>query len=279
MNLAQSIGRKPLDIEREKIEFQSDELYASCEALAPFLEKLVLVGGWALRALMELPNNDRQGIIPYTKDADFAIQLATRADFEEIERHLLEQGFNKRATLNYSFQKEHLIIEILPVGGESKTIVGFELPEYQLAFEDNHRLSVFNAKGNAVSLRVISISTLFAHKIFSYTDRNFERRKDLDHLKFLAERFGKEENKFGLTAKHKAHFEEETVVYELASAHLLGKELRVLRDKPILEEAKMKLKKIIQEIEEQDSDREEIFLQRLKILLDYMEDKFEIYPP
>lgn len=69
-----------MDIEREKIEFQSDELYASCETLAPFLEKLVLVGGWALRVLMDLPSNDRQGIIPYTKDADFAVQLATRAD-------------------------------------------------------------------------------------------------------------------------------------------------------------------------------------------------------
>lgn len=60
---------------------------------------------------------------------------------------------------------------------------------------------------------------------------------------------------------------------------MLGKELRVLRDKPILEEAKMKLKKIIEEVEERDSEKEEIFLQRLKILLDYMEDKFEIYPP
>lgn len=181
--------------------------------------------------------------------------------------------------LDYSFQKEHLIIEVLPVGGESKTIVGFELPEYQLAFEDNHRLSICDSRGNALSLRVISASTLFVHKIFSYTDRNFERSKDLDRLKFLAERFGKEENKYGLTAKRKAHFEEETAVYELSSAHLLGKELRVLRDKPILEEAKMKLKKIIEEVEERDSEKEEIFLQRLKILLDYMEDKFEIYPP
>jgi len=168
-NLVQSIGRKQLDT--EIIEFQSDELYGACEAVELFLTRLVLVGGWAFRVLMNLPKNEPENSrIPFTKDADFTVQLSGKSDFEDIRAHLLQSGFQNRDRLPYSFQKGSRILEIIPFGAEAKTITEFEFPEYQLAFEYNRPLIVRSKEGKQLSLRVISVVTLVVHKLFAYTE-------------------------------------------------------------------------------------------------------------
>ena len=273
-NSAQFIGRKRLDI--EVIEFQSDDLYGACEAVAPFLGRLVLVGGWAFRVLMNLPNNEpTNNRIPFTKDADFAVQLSVKSDFEDIRAHLLQSGFQNRDKLLYSFQKEGRVVEIIPFGVEARAITEFELPEYQLAFEDNHPLVVRNKEKKQLSLRVISVVTLVVHKIFAYTDRPMERRKDLDHLAYLLENFGKEEDKYGLIVKKKEWIEQQSVNYDYASAHLLGKKLQKIFNNSFVKESKLKLQKIIQAIEKREMEKENDFLQRLNILMEYLEDKYE----
>ncbi len=273
-NSAQFIGRKRLDI--EVIEFQSDDLYGACEAVAPFLERLVLVGGWAFRVLMNLPNNEpTNNRIPFTKDADFAVQLSVKSDFEDIRAHLLKSGFQNRDKLLYSFQKGNRIVEIIPFGVEAKAITEFELPEYQLAFEDNRLLIVRSKEGKELSLRVISVATLVVHKIFAYADRPMERRKDLDHLAYLLENFGKEEDKYGLIVKKREWIEKQSVSYDHASTHLLGKELQKILNNSFVRESKPKLQKIIQAIEKREMEKENDFLQRLRILKEYLEDKYE----
>jgi len=273
-NSAQFIGRKRLDI--EVIEFQSDDLYGACEAVAPFLGRLVLVSGWAFRVLMNLPNNEpTNNRIPFTKDADFAVQLSVKSDFEDIRAHLLQSGFQNRDKLLYSFQKEGRIVEIIPFGVEARAITEFELPEYQLAFEDNHPLVVRNKEKKQLSLRAISVATMVVHKIFAYTDRPMERRKDLDHLAYLLEYFGNEEEKYGLIVKKRESIEEQSVIYELTSAHLLGREFQQLINNPFIKESRTKLQKIIHEIERREIETENSFLQRLNILMEYLEDKYE----
>lgn len=169
MNSAKFIGRKRL-----AIDFESDELYTACQAVEPFLDRLVLVGGWALRVQINIRQNTRSGLIPYTQDADFAIQLTIKEDFMRIRNHLLSVGFNLRKPLEYAFQRGDTFIDMLPFG-DTSAFLDFDLKEYRLAFEDNDILTVKNTSDTFLSLRVIGIASLTVHKIFSIPT---VRRKD-----------------------------------------------------------------------------------------------------
>ncbi len=280
-NSAQFIGRKRLDI--EVIEFQSDDLYGACKAVEPFLERLVLVGGWAFRVLMNLPNNELTNKrIPFTKDADFAVQISVKSHFEDIREHLLQSGFQNRDKRQYSFQKGNQIVEIIPFGTEAKTITEFELPEYELAFEDNRPLIMRSKEGKELSLRVISVATLVVHKIFAYTDRPTERRKDLDHLAYLLEYFGKEEDKYGLFAQLD-NAEPELVLYELASAHLVRREMTTKRSHFLIQQAAQKTVHLLETRINQvigtqsrfsNDEHKALVSTRLHILSDYLNGKY-----
>ena len=233
---------------------------------------------------MNLPNNEptnRQ--IPFTTDADFAVQLSVKSDFEDIAAHLLKNGFRNRGRLAYSFQKGQRILEILPFGSEAKAITEFELPEYQLAFEDNRLLVVKHSDGRQVSLRVITVATLVVLKLFAYADKPTERRKDLDHLAYLLEYFGDEGEKYGLMTQ-RADGEPTLVLYELASAHLLGREVAMKRSHFLVQQATQKmihlLETRINEILGTQSrllnDEHKFLLSaRLHILSDYLNGKYE----
>jgi len=274
MNLLKYTGRKRL-----AIDFENDELYAACKAVEPFLDRLVLVGGWAFRALMNIWRKEERE----TKDTDFAVELVSREAFQEISNHLLANGFKhrnvsdklkKRKILEYSFEQQDKWIEILPVGEFARDITDLDLKEYRLAFDDNEMLNVRNAAGDALSLKVVHVCSLVVMKVFSYTDRWDERRKDLTDLEYLTEHYGVENDKYGLTVKLKEWFEEKNVPYEMASSHLLGREIQKKLQDELFIETEKRLIKIIERIS--DSEREETALtKRLNILLEYFQDKYE----
>jgi len=89
------------------------------------------------------------------------------------------------------------------------------------------------------------------------------------------ENFGKEEDKYGLIVKKKEWIEQQSVNYDYASAHLLGKKLQKIFNNSFVKESKLKLQKIIHEIERREIETENSFLQRLNILMEYLEDKYE----
>jgi hypothetical protein len=94
-------------------------------------------------------------------------------------------------------------------------------------------------------------------------------------LAYLLEYFGNEEEKYGLIVKKRESIEEQSVIYELTSAHLLGREFQQLINNPFIKESRTKLQKIIHEIERREIETENSFLQRLNILMEYLEDKYE----
>lgn len=274
MNSLKYTGSKHL-----AIEFENDELYAACKAVEPFLDRLVLVGGWAFRALMNIWREEERE----TKDTDFAVELVSKEAFEEISNHLLAKGFKHREVsdklkrkkkLEYSFEQKDKRIEILPVGEFAREITDLDLKEYRLAFDDNEVLNVRSASGDALSLKVVHVSSLVVMKVFSYTDRWYERRKDLTDLEYLTEHYGVENEKYGLTVKQKEWFEEKNVTYEMASTHLLGREIQKKLQDELFMEAQKRLVAIIERTS--DSEHEETArTQRLKILLEYFQDKYE----
>ncbi len=263
------------------IEFENDELFAACKAVEPFLDRLVLVGGWAFRALMNIwRDEDRM-----TKDADFAIQLVSRESFDEIANYLLSQGFHQRQVskrfkrkevVPYSFEKKEQRIEIMPFGKASGDIIPLDLKEYRLAFENNEALIVRNTSGDTLVLKVVQVSSLVVMKIFSYSDRLYERRKDLSDLEYLINNYGNIEEKSGLTVIRKEWFEEEIVIYEMASAHLLGREIQKKHEDELFMEAQERLVTIIEGISNSEHEETER-IKRLKILLDYFQDKYESF--
>ncbi len=256
------------------IEFENDDLYEACKAVEPFLEELVLVGGWAFRALMNVSNDKRSRKIPYTIDADFAVQLTTKDEYEKITNHLIDSKFKRNKKLLYKFEKEGRFIDILPYGEVANQIIDFNSKEYRLAFDDNDYLILSNTNGDNLCLHVISAPSLLVHKIFSLYDKLYEREKDLKHIDYLLEFYGNDNKKYGLTVKQKGLLEEEFVTYEMASAHLLGREIQKKLQDELFMEAQKRLVSIIERTS--DSEHEETArTQRLKILLEYFQDKYE----
>jgi predicted nucleotidyltransferase len=255
------------------IEFENDELYAACKAVEPFLDRLVLVGGWAFRALMNIwRDEDRM-----TKDADFAIQLVSRESFDEIANYLLSQGFHQRQVskrfkrkevVPYSFEKKEQRIEIMPFGKASGDIIPLDLKEYRLAFEDNLGLKVISSMGEQMQLKVVNTPSFVVMKLFSLTDRWHERQKDLSDIEYILNQYGVEVEKYGLITKYKQVMDEEIVAYELASAHLLGREIQNRLQDELFIEAGKRLALIVERLrnfEHEETER----TKRFKILLDY----------
>jgi predicted nucleotidyltransferase len=274
MNLQKFIGRKHLPID-----FHNNALYEACKAIEPFLDRLVLVGGWAFRVQMNIFRDEER----YTLDADFAVQLASKEVFEEISRHLLSQGFqlvqlpNKFKRLDvlpYSFIKNETRIEILPFGECAREIIDLDLREFRLAFEENEVLIVRNANGNYLSLKIVSASSLLIMKIFSFSDKWRERLKDLSDISYITQHYGKEQDKYGLTVKQKDWLEAIYIDYEFASTHLLGRKIQSKLKDSLFVEAKDRLVKILDLIRNAESEESERF-KRLEILLEYFQDKYE----
>jgi len=263
------------------IEFENDELYAACKAVEPFLDRLVLVGGWAFRALMNIwRDEDRE-----TKDADFAVELVSKEAFEKIAKHLFAQGFERRKLskgfkrrdpVEYSFEQNDKRIEILPFGEPAKEFINLNLKEYRLAFENNQALIVRNTLGDVLLLKVVQASSLVVMKIFSFSDRWHERHKDLTDIDYLTQNYGVEVEKYGLLVKQKEWFEEEIVTYEMASVHLLGREIQKKLQDELFTEAEERLARIIERICDSETGETER-TKRLKILLDYFQDKYESF--
>ena len=271
MNSLKYTGRKHL-----AIEFENDDLFVACKAVEPFLERLVLVGGWAFRALMNLPNDERSGKIPYTIDADFAVQLTTKDEYEKITNHLIDSKFKRNKQLPYKFEKEGRFIDILPYGEVASQIIDFNSKEYRLAFDDNDDLILSNTNGENLCLHVISGPSLLVHKIFSLYDKLYEREKDLKHIDYLLERYGSDNEKYGLTVKQKEWLEEKYVEYEMAASHLLGREIQSRLDDNLFIEARARLIKILERIRHTETDESDLS-KRMKILLEYFQDKYESF--
>jgi len=261
------------------IEFQNDELYEACKAVEPFLRELVLVGGWAFRVHMKIVRDEDR----YTKDVDFSVQLVSNKVFDQIKNHLLKKGFKQRKlpdrlkkikTLQYSFEQHDKRIEILPFGESALHITDLNLKEYRLAFEDNEELTVKNTANDTLSLRIVRIPSLIVMKIFSLSDRWHERRKDLLDIDHISENYGSDNDKYGLTVKQKEDLDEEHVEYELAASHLLGREIQSRLDDDLFIEARDRLIKIIAWIRSAETN-ESARSKRLKILLEYFQDKYE----
>lgn len=274
MNLQKFIGRKHLPID-----YQNDRLYNACKALEPFLDQLVLVGGWAFRVQMNIFRDEER----YTSDADFAIQLASKEVFEEISNHLLNQGFqfvqlpNKMKRLDilpYSFINNETRIEILPFGKYAQEIIDLDLREYRLAFDENEIIIVRNTEDDTLSLKIVTIPSLVIMKIFSFSDKWSERLKDLNDISYITINYGKDEDKYGLTVKKKEWLEERYIDYEFASTHLLGRKIQSKIHNSIFFEAKDRLVKILEWIRNADSQESQRF-KRLEILLEYLQDKYE----
>ncbi|MFZ4525029.1 MAG: nucleotidyl transferase AbiEii/AbiGii toxin family protein [Chlorobium sp.] len=261
------------------IDFQNDSLYEACKAIEPFLDRLVLVGGWAFRVQMNIFRDEDR----YTFDADFAVQLASKEVFKEISSHLLSQGFQhvqvpnklKRLdVLQYSFIKNETQIEILPFGEYAQEIIDLDLREYRLAFEENEILIIRNAKGHTLSLKIVTVPSLLIMKIFSFSDKWRERLKDLNDISYITKNYGKEQDKYGLTVKQKDWLEEKYIDYEFASTYLLGRKLQSKLQDSLFIDAKDRLVKILEWIRNADSEESERF-KRLEILLEYFQDKYE----
>lgn len=261
------------------IDYQNDRLYKACKALEPFLDQLVLVGGWAFRVQMDIFRDAER----YTSDADFAIQLASKEVFEEISNHLLYQGFqcvqlpNKMKRLDilpYSFINNETRIEILPFGKYAQEIIDLDLREYRLAFDENEIIIVRNTEDDTLSLKIVTIPSLVIMKIFSFSDKWSERLKDLNDISYITINYGKDEDKYGLTVKKKEWLEERYIDYEFASTHLLGRKVQSKIHDSIFLEAKDRLVKILDWIRNAYSEESERY-KRLEILLEYFQDRYE----
>jgi predicted nucleotidyltransferase len=272
MNWVKFIGRKKLDTN-----FQSNDLFKICKIVEPFLEKLVLVGGWAVRVNTNNPQNNEYGGMRITNDVDFAVQLVIGGEFRQIAEHIEKQQFLRAEKPPIRFKRDNTIIDILPFGeGQSEIISNLEIKEYELAFLDNRKINIVNTENQKMTLQVIGVGSSIVHKIFSYTD-NTERRKDLEDIYYLLENYGNDEEKLGLSVKRKTSIEDETVPYEFASAHILGRIVQVRANNPLFFEAKEKLKEIINKREVAELEGEVDKIKRLKILLEYFEDKYESF--
>jgi hypothetical protein len=66
------------------------------EALEPWLDRVVIVGGWTLPLLRHHPLAQRLPYGPlFTKDADVAIPLGLRSEHGNVRERLLARGFHE----------------------------------------------------------------------------------------------------------------------------------------------------------------------------------------
>ena len=197
------------------------------EVLATGRHRFVLIGATVPQIRIDLEDNAGPKNRP-TRDIDATVEVSDWPDFERIVRTLREKGFQPgRAPHQFTFADE-VRLDLLPYGAGIVQNNQLTWPDTQqimsvVGFEETFQNASTVEIAPGLSVPVATIPTLVLLKIAAYTDRPWERARDLVDIVFCFEHYATEqERRFEFAGEL---VDGRALTYEESGAYLLGKDL------------------------------------------------------
>jgi predicted nucleotidyltransferase len=172
-----------------------------------------------------------------TTDIDFGIRVENWEQFESLSVALIETGnFHKHPKQKQRFNyKESISIDIVPFGQieNAQGMISWP-PQYEvemsaLGFNEAYIHSIRVLIANGVEVAVSSLVGLFLMKLISWEDR--KANKDVFDLALIMTKYleaGNAERVYGDGSPHADILQDPQFDYELTSARLLGRDMKML---------------------------------------------------
>lgn len=147
-------------------------------ALEELCDSLVFVGGCTTGLLI---TTERARVVRATKDVDVIAQVASIANYHQIEKQFVSKGFQHDVSEDAPicrWVKEGLLIDLMP---SEKGILGFHNRWYPLALKTAERVSL----PNGTEINLISAPVFVATKLEAFKDRgnsDFLASHDLEDI-------------------------------------------------------------------------------------------------
>jgi predicted nucleotidyltransferase len=136
------------------------QLLAAARKLHSLLNQIVFVGGCATGLLVTDP-----GASPVrpTLDVDAIIEIATQAEYVQLQNRLHELGFVESTDMICRWRSDDLVLDLMPVDA---SILGFSNRWYQPALKNADEISI-----SGITIRLISGPYFLATKLIAFHGR------------------------------------------------------------------------------------------------------------
>ena len=197
----------------------------------------LLVIGASARDIVLLHGYDIQPKLS-TNDIDFAIQVASWDEFNNLREGLIETG-NYRADRKIKHRlyfQENMPIDIIPFGalvGENHQLSwppGHEINMNMLGYNEAHESSInVRLRDNPLlDLKVVSPASYVVLKLIAWCDRADKTNKDALDIALIMRSYMEIDNERRLANEHSDITEDDDFDYRKAGARMLGRDIAKL---------------------------------------------------
>lgn len=214
-----------------------------------------------------------------TEDVDFSIYINEHTQYKKLVKELIETyGFERDKEQPYRFYF-HGTIDLIPFGGiEKNGEVLLENPPTELSVYGTKE-AVAHAQIVEGDFKVVTLPGLCVLKLIAFHEKSDSRAKDLEDFYFLLENYGEIAGHLLFEGVEHDDLIEDDFDLPIASARLLGRQIKIIASKNIELENKLKqiLSSRLQNFSEEEinrmhelRDKGDRIVQRFKLIVEVL---------